>query len=196
MTKRVHHADHESLRERCLAEMAQRRAKPNPAARPPSKESVALAALRASLQTASGAERERIARLIARTESLYRPPGVNPSARLRDTASRPIFKPGTVREYAAELLQHVDHLNEDGRMVGLTLAEILRRVAERFPESRLNVKELERIRDIVRDVGGRLPIRARTRASELPARPVTDTGKPTRRDAGASAAGRADRKAA
>lgn len=66
----------QALRIRASEEMARRKTKPNPQARPAANGSPALAALRRSLRTASGAERERIARLIEHVESLYKPPTV------------------------------------------------------------------------------------------------------------------------
>jgi len=163
------------------AEMEQRRAKPNPAARPSPQESAALTALRASLKNAAtDAERIRIENLIRNLEACYRPPGVkSPAKRTDGPAPRPMFKSGTVKAFAAALLQHVDHHNADGRAVGLHVAEILRRVAARFPDNRLSVKDLERIRDEARDLGATYPIRPRARAGKRSAAPLTDSRLPT-----------------
>jgi hypothetical protein len=79
-------------RERARQELKARRAKLNPQVRPEANGSPALAALRRTQRTASGAERERIARLIEHVESLYKPPtvpaGKRAARRAKDTGKR------------------------------------------------------------------------------------------------------------
>ncbi|HUI12978.1 MAG TPA: hypothetical protein VL048_05855 [Xanthobacteraceae bacterium] len=204
MTKRLHHVEYESLRDRVAVELAVRRAKPNPAARPAANGSPALKALRASLKTASGAERERIARLIARTESLYRPPSLPPPTAKREPKARQYLRAGTIKACAAELLQW---RGADGR--GMAYDAILGRVLAKFPTvpnggrkgkpTGFGFKDLERLSAELLERGYNLPPRprrAKKAAGERSARPVTDTGKPTRANSRQNTAGRASIKRA
>lgn len=200
--RRNHHRIDEPLplRERLAEEMAARRAKPNPQGRPSAAESPALAALRRDLRRASGAERERIATAIRNLEACYRPPEAAPIASAAPKAPRKrradYMAPGTIRAYAAELLKAVDHRDADGRAIGFTHSEIIRRILARFPvtpsgrnkgkPTRFGVSELKRIRAELAANGATLPYRMRERskaprkpAGEPAARLVCDNGKPT-----------------
>ena len=201
LSRRAHYAmtvDDMSVRQRTKEEMDARKSKPNPAARPAANNSPALAALRKSLKAAvSKAERTRIETLIRHTESLYRPPGTEKSApKKREPAPPPLFRPGTVRAYAVAQLLHVDHWDPDGRAVGFTIAEVMRRVAGQFPDRRLTTAELDNIKAAARAKGATFPFRPRSRRGKPSARLVSDTGKRQRANAGAAAAGRNSKKAA
>ena len=82
-----------SERQNIALEMEQRRAKPNPAARPLAKDSAALATLRRDLHHASGAERERIAAAIRNLEACYRPSAKPPREAPRKPAGEPSAAP-------------------------------------------------------------------------------------------------------
>lgn len=82
---------------------------------------------------------------------------------------------GSVKEYAIHLMLTVDDTDEDGRFVGLTYAEILKRVRRKFPTItyagphkgqpiRMTVKQLREIAYALQSTKRnlRLPVRPRS----------------------------------
>jgi hypothetical protein len=164
-----------SAERRCTAELAARRTRPRPDARPSPNESAALKALRRSLSQATEPElRARLERAIQNIEKLYRPPTVDKPGPQPTTPKRCCqYQAGGMRAYVAEQLQIVARFDASGHAVGLPTAEIRRRAIARFPlvtrgkymgqPTRCPNDELRRIALELRAQGIDLPRRPRTR---------------------------------